>query len=198
MSEVNAKSNTVEMKDGRVLDFGVRGKKKTEITHTATGVKIQFDVINGDSHTVEFEVPDCEATPLLKEIFAYGAVQKISDTGVKAEDADDISLAIQQMIGQLVAGVWTQRTSGEGVARGLADLIEAVRRIKGYEVGSAEADSLKAAMVAKSEDDIKSFKTNPTIKAIVSDIQAEKAAARAAKFRGEAPEVATDELFAGL
>jgi hypothetical protein len=192
------KNNIVTMKDGRELDFGVRGKKKAEITHTDTGVKVQFDVINGDTHEVEFEVPYCENTPLLKEIFAYGLVQKVSDTGVKADDADDISLAIQQMIGQLKAGIWTQRTSGEALTRGMSDLIEAIRRIKGYAISSPEADSLKAAMLAKSEDEIKTYKANQTIKAIISDIQAEKAAARAAKLRDDSVKQAHEDLLADL
>ena len=195
---VEKETNVVEMKDGRSVDFGVRGKKKTDIQITETGVKLIFDVINGDTHEVEFEVPAVASNPLLKELFAYGVSQKITDSVVKEKDEDDISLGIQRMIDQLVSGVWTTRVAGEGIARGLADLIEALRRMKGFAVGSPEADNLKAKIVAKSEEELAVWKTNPAIKAVIAEIQAEKAAAKLAKLKGAASEESTDDLLAGL
>jgi hypothetical protein len=53
-------------------------------------------------------------------------------------------------------------------------------------------------MLAKSEDEIKTYKANQTIKAIISDIQAEKAAARAAKLRGDSVKQAHEDLLADL
>lgn len=189
-------SNVVVMKDGRSVDFGVRGKKKTEIAVTETGVKLTFDVINGDTHVAEFDVPSVESNPLLKELFAYGVSQKITDSVVKEKDEDDISLGIKKMIDQLQAGVWTTRVASEGIARGLSDLIEAIRRIKGYELGSASFETLKASILAKDEAELAIFKTNPSIKTIIAEIQAEKAAAKLAKLKSSSADAdSLDDLL---
>lgn len=192
-------SNVVEMKDGRTVDFGVRGKKKTDIQVTETGVKLVFDVVNGDTHVAEFEVPACEGNPLLKELFAYGVSQKITDSVVKEKDEDDISLGIQSMIAQLQKGIWSQRTPSEGIARGLADLIEAMCRLKGYAPGSEQSQAVKDKLLVENEDTIKMYKSNPAIKAVMADIAAEKAAARAAKLRGsDSEETSLDDLLNGF
>jgi hypothetical protein len=52
-------------------------------------------------------------------------------------------------------------------------------------LGSPEATALKVSLAAKSEAEVKNFKNNPQIKALIAQIVSEKAAARAAKLTGE-------------
>jgi hypothetical protein len=200
MSEENTKAvakaakagNVVVMKDGRSVDFGVRGKLKTEVTLLEDGVKLAIDVVNGDSHSITISKDHVLALTLL----GYGLKQKITDTVVKAEEADDVSLGVQQIIGQLEAGTWSQRSSGEGVARGFSELLEAIRRLKGYEVDSAEHTNLKTSLLAKTEEELKALKTNGHIKATIAAIQAEKANERAAKLAGASgEEKSVDDLL---
>jgi len=51
-------NNVVTMKDGRQVDFGVRGKLKKNIEIVGEGVsrliKLTIDVVNGDTHVLEF------------------------------------------------------------------------------------------------------------------------------------------------
>lgn len=191
MSQAEAKkSNVVTMKDGRSIDFGVRGKLKKDIQTTETGVKLIIDVINGDTHTIEFSADHA----LAKTLLGYGLSQKITDTVVKAEDGDDISLGVESIVAQLQAGVWTNRATGEGLARGFADLLEAIRRVRSYEVGSEQHQALKAALISKSEEELKNLRSNGAIKGIIAQIQAEKAAERAAKLGAAAVEDEVDAL----
>lgn len=187
------KSNVVVMNDGRSVDFGVRGKLKKTIEFVGEGadavVKISVDVINGDTHTLEFNA----SHPLLMTLAAHGASQKITDAITKAEDNDDVSLGVASQIQQLLEGKWSQRPAGEGLAKGFSSLLEAIRRVKSakepgqYEIGSENFARLKANLLSKTEEQIKDFKANQTIKALIAEIESEKAAARAAKLRGGQP-----------
>jgi hypothetical protein len=178
--------NVVVMKDGRSVDFGVRGKLKKSIVITGEGdarvAQISIDCINGDTHATEVNLNHT----LLLELAAHGLSQKVTDSVTKAEDGDDISFGVSNQIDQISKGIWSQRSTGEVVARGFADLYEAIRRIKGYDVGSPEAAGLKVSLAAKPEAEIKNFKNNPQIKSVIAQIVSEKAVARAAKLGVEA------------
>lgn len=189
-------SVVVIMKDGRKVDFGVRGKLKKTVEFIGEGTervaKLVIDVINGDTFTAEVGFSDA----LLLELAAHGLSQKITDSLVKADDPDDIAVGVEAQINQIKNGVWSQRASGESVFRGFSDLLEAIRRLKGYEVGSEQAANLKTNLAARSEAEIKNFKSNHQIKAVLATIASEKAAARAAKLSSApAPEAdAADAL----
>ncbi len=176
-------TNVVIMKDGRNVDFGVRGKLKKTITVTGEGADrvatISIDAINGDTHTATINLNHV----LLLELAAHGLSQKVTDSVTKTDDADDISFGVCNQITQIENGIWSQRSTGDVVARGFSDLFEAIRRIKGYEVGSLEASTLKTTLTAKSESEIKNYKTNPQIKAIIAQVVSEKAVARAVKLQ---------------
>jgi hypothetical protein len=184
--------NVVVMKDGRSVDFGVRGKLKKSVTISGeSGARIAtiaIDAINGDTHTAVVGLDHA----LLLELAAHGLSQKVTDSVTKADDADDISFGVSNQIAQIEKGVWSQRTTGDTMARGFSDLYEAIRRIKDYVLGSPEATALKVSLAAKSEAEVKNFKNNPQIKALIAQIVSEKAAARATKLTGES--VQAEEL----
>lgn len=191
--------NVIGMNDGRQVDFGKRGKLKKAIEIIGEGVerviKLTVDVINGDTHVLLLNAEH----PLFWELAAHGASQKITDSVTKAEDGDDISFGVANQIAQLNEGKWSVRAAGENLFRGFADLFEAIRRIKGYEIGSAEAEALKTSLAGASEEKIKNFKSNGQIKAIIAEIVAEKAAARAKKLNAQpVAEGDEDDLLADL
>lgn len=189
------KGQVVVMKDGREVDFGVRGKLKKEVTIEGSVVTIAIDAVSGDSFKF---VADLTTHPLALQLFAHGASQKLTDSTVKHDDPDDIALAVENAINQLNSGVWNQRSTGEGLVRGFAELYEAIRRVKNYAVGSAEHQALKTSLMAKSEDELKAYRTNKLIKAVLADIQVEKAAARAAKLAAGNEETSGLEDLEGL
>lgn len=180
MPEKKVSSNTVTMKDGRSVDFGQRGKIKKQVEITGKGkartVSISLDCLNGDTHTMSFGMTD----PLLMEYAAHGVCQKLADSNTKATDPEDVSFGVARQITQLQEGTWVSRL--DGAVRGFTDLLEALRRIRGYDVGTSEFEQLKNTLAAKDEADIKLIKTNSGIKAILAAIDSEKAIARAEKL----------------
>jgi hypothetical protein len=132
-------------------------------------------------------------------LFANGISQKLSDSVVKAgDDPEDIAAAVERTIQQLNDGIWTQRATSEGLVRGFAELYEAIRRVKNYVVGSAEHAALKTSLLGKSEEELKAYKSNKLIKAVLADIAAEKAAARAAKLATSSDEGSDVDELEGL
>jgi hypothetical protein len=77
-------------------------------------------------------------------------------------------------------------------------LYEAIRRVKNYIVGSAEHAALKTSLLGKSEEELKAYKSNKLIKAVLADIAAEKAAARAAKLATSSDESSDADGLEGL
>lgn len=187
------KTNIVTMKNGTELDFGQRGKLKKNIAISGEGaertIAITVDCINGDTHTMVFDASD----PLFFEYAAHGVSQKLTDSITKAEDYEDVSFGVSNTISQLQSGKWTVRNV-EGLVRGFSDLLEALRRIKDFKEGSEEAINLKTALVSKSEDEIKLYKTNPGVKAVLATIVSEKAAAKAARLAEETAGSSADDL----
>ncbi len=77
--------------------------------------------------------------------------------------------------------------------RGFSDLYEAIRRIKGYEVESDQAIGLKKTLAGKTKDEIKNYRSNPQINAVIAQVVSEKAIARAEKLQtGICP---SDQIF---
>jgi hypothetical protein len=195
-TEAKKVSNVVVMKDGREVDFGVRGKLKKEITIDGSVVTTKIDAVNGDSFTF---TADMNSHVLAIQLFANGISQKLSDSVVKAgDDPEDIAAAVERTIQQLNDGIWTQRATSEGLVRGFAELYEAIRRVKNYVVGSAEHAALKTSLLGKSEEELKAYKSNKLIKAVLADIAAEKAAARAAKLATSSDESSDADGLEGL
>lgn len=180
--------NVVTMADGRQVDFGKRGKQKATVDILGEGadrqVKVSVDVLNGDTHSITVGLNH----PVVFELLGYGIKQKISDSTANADDPEDVSLAVQQVIDQLNEGKWSQRAGGDGMVRGMADLYEAYMTIKGLvDENGKPVDpegKLKKRLMSQSEADIKSLRNIPQIKVKIAEIQARKAAERAAKLAG--------------
>ena len=177
-----AKTNIVTMKDGREVDFGSRGKLKKTVVFNGEDAErvatLSIDCINGDTHSVSIGSDH----PLLFEMAAHGLSQKISDSITKAEAENDVSFGVTNQIDQINSGTWAQRSS-EGMVRGFSDLLEALRRLKGFETNSAEHTGLKTKLAAASEDEFKLYRANNAVKAVLAEIVGEKAIARAAKLK---------------
>jgi hypothetical protein len=188
-------NNVVTMKDGRQVDFGKRGKQKAIVTISGEGaerqVLVSFDIPNGDTHSITVGLTH----PLVMELVGYGIKQKIADSLTAAEDADDISLAVERAISNLNEGKWTQRSSEGASIRGFADLFQAYCEVKGVPEEDVEKrGQLKKSLLSQSEEIIKTLRNHPSIKAIMARIASEKAAARSAKLAGEAASQAPELL----
>lgn len=162
----------VAMKDGTTVHFNQKQRIVTDTVFNDEGFTQTFSCKNGDKHTLTVNKDSTLFIPLA----AHGGKQKVSDAAVKAESDEDVSISIERAISQINKGVWVER-SGDGVARGIADVIEAVRRTKNYEIGSEQAKASAESIKAMADDTIKTLRNNMTVKGHLLAIAQERAAA---------------------
>jgi len=120
------------------------------------------------------------------DLRCHGASQKIGDSfaGVKGNFGEGIKNA-QATIDQLYANEWT--ADREGGAPRLAELAEAIARIKGVNVEKA-----RAAVEKATDDERKAWRGNAGVKATIAKMRAEKAAAAFEAQGEEAKEIEVD------
>ena len=116
---------------------------------------------------------ECDSNKLSNEIrldlLCHGISQKVGDSyaGVKGNYAEGIANA-KEVIEQLYAGEWS--ADREGGAPRLAELAEAIARIKGTDV-----EKTRAAVEKASDEERKAWRSNGKVKATIAAIRAEKA-----------------------
>jgi len=133
-----------------------------------TGV-VYFNFGNGKS--LELDTNRC-SEEIRKTLLLHGASQKVGDSfaGAKGNFALGVQSA-QDVIEQLYAGAW-KAGRGEGEARPrLAELAEAISRIKNVVLEKATAAVEKAT-----DEQRKAWRLNAKVKAVIASIRAEKAA----------------------
>lgn len=124
----------VKMADGREVEFaGKRKMDKTITVNSETGVvEVRFDFRNG-------KVLRIDSSQLERDINLYalghGLSQKCGDNAAGAEDIDDIVLAVEEVITQLVEKkTWSAaREAGDSMA-GAGIVIKAICEATGKDV----------------------------------------------------------------
>lgn len=149
--------------------------KKDYDSETAT-----FSIVfaDGTSHEVALESLPQE---IQLNLALHGLSQKLGDSYASVKG--NVAAAKEKFeatLKQLLAGEWAAKREGEGGSK-VTELAEAIARIKGVPVATANAAVGKA-----SDDQIKGWKANAKVKAVIAEIRAEKAAKRAEKQEGEA------------
>lgn len=125
----------------------------------------------GNGKALEFDLNKV-SDDVRKQLALHGASQKIGDSfaGVKGNYAEGTQNA-QDTIDQLYAGVWKAAREDDARPR-LAELAEAIARIKGVEL-----DKATAAVEKATDDQRKQWRSNAKVKAVIAQLRAEKAAA---------------------
>jgi len=194
-------SNVVTMQDGRTVDFGLRNKRKSETTITGEGqtrkAEIRIDVVNGATHNLTIDL--AHPLSLLLELAVHGAVQKIGDSSAKSSDPDDIDASVMSAIADIKAGNFNTRNPSTGI-KGIADLVEAVRRSKGAPDTDEARTKVKDWVLGQQVKDPKyieqKLRKNLLVKEHLANIAQEKVLA--AKAKAEADGTEAEDLFAGL
>lgn len=125
----------------------------------------------GNGKVLEFDTNRC-SEEIRKTLLLHGASQKIGDSfaGAKGNFALGLQSA-QDVIDQLYAGAWSAGR-GEGDARPrLAELAEAISRIK-----SVVLERATAAVEKATDEQRKAWRLNAKVKSVIATIRAEKAA----------------------
>ena len=132
-----------------------------------TGV-VEFTFGNGKVLTIDSNsVPE----ETRKQLMLHGISQKVGDSfaGVKGNFVEGVANA-GDTIAQLLAGVWKSDREGDARPR-LAELAEAIARIKGVELEAATK-----AVEAGTDEQRKGWRSNAKVKSVIATIRAEKAA----------------------
>jgi hypothetical protein len=180
----------VKMDDGRTVEFpGKRKLQKDSFIEADGTVKVRLDFRSGETRL--FTLPPA----LMGKFAAHGAEQKLGDqiAGLKGKDGgeadiEDCVFAIDELMERLEKGEWATTTPGNGMA-GMSVLAQALVKHTGQTI-----DKIKVFLAGKTHAEKIALRSNPKIKVIVEQLEAEKAA-RATKA---APAVDTDAMLAGL
>lgn len=125
---------------------------------------------------------------IVQMLALHGLSQKLGDSYASVKgDVNAAKAKFEAVLKQLMAGEWKQaREGGEGGTK-VTELAEAIARFK-----SAPIEKANAVVAQATDDQIKVWKGNAKIKAIIAQIRAEKAAARAAEADAKAAEAGGD------
>lgn len=193
---VVAKSKTeyedVTMGDGRTVKFpGKRQLDKTVTPDEATEtVEVRFDLRNGD--TFSLSSSDLDITTLLRAL-GNGISQKVGDTCAGVAKVEDMSLAIEEMIGRLKKGEWAvAREAGDSFS-GASLVVRAVCEATGKTVEyvkaflQAKLDAAKGKGEKLSRNDLYSSFRNPnsTTGKIIKRLEEEERAKATTKVNAD-------------
>lgn len=159
-----AEAETVNMKDGRLVDFaGKRRMIKESFVGDDGTISVRLDFRNGQTRTMVLQ----EA--LMKKYAAHGAEQKLGDETAGVDDVEDMILAIDDLIERLDKGEWTSRAEGSGIA-GTSILLRALVEFTGKPI-----ETIKAYLKTKSQKEKVALRNNKDVKPIIDRLEAEKA-----------------------
>lgn len=171
MSKKETVVETVQMADGRVVDFAGKRILLKESFIVDGKVQTRLDFRNGETRT--FTIPDS----LLLKFAAHGAEQKLGDelAGLKGADGgkadiDDAVLAIDELIDRLYNGEWSVKRESNGMA-GASILLKAL-----VEVTGKSAEQVKAFLKDKTTAEKNALRNSAKVKPVVDRLEAEKAA----------------------
>lgn len=179
----------VQMEDGREVSFTgkVAMLKDLEAGSDGVPVAVRFDFRNGVVRRWNYS-----DSPLLLQLAGHGAKQKIGDATAKAEDVDDMVLAVEDMISRLDSGNFNaERAAGDGFS-GASVVIRAVMEATGKSQAEIKAwlesklEAAKAAGQQLTRNDLYQGFRKPGTKtaAIIARLEEEKRA-KAAKLDGD-------------
>lgn len=125
----------------------------------------------GNGKTLEFD-SNRVTEEMKKQLMLHGASQKIGDSFAGAKGNYGVGVqAAQDVIDQLYANAW-KAGRGEGDSRPrLAELAEAIARIK-----SVAIDRATVAVEKATDEQRKAWRLNAKVKSVIATIRAEKAA----------------------
>lgn len=186
MARAEPTIETVQMADGRVVDFAGKRRIVKESTISDDGqVSIRLDFRNGATRT--FVVPPV----LLTRFAAHGAEQKLGDEAAGVENLDDAVAAIDALISHLAEGEWSKARETTGAYSGGSLVIAAIMEWKGKsreqvvryiesKVVTEEQAKERGTQPVTRQAVYAAFRKLPELKQIIDRMEAERDAKRGA------------------
>lgn len=140
-----------------------------------------FSITFADGASSEVNI-DTLPSNIVRNLAMHGLSQKLGDSYASVKgDVAAAKAKFEAVLKQLMSGEWKQaREAGEGGTK-VTELAEAIARFK-----NAPIEKANAVVAQASDEQVKTWKANAKIKAIIAQIRAEKAAARAAEAEAKA------------
>lgn len=159
---------SVQMTDGRTVDFaGKRKMVKNSIIEDGK-VAVRIDFRNGETRTLPLR------DDMLLQFAAHGAEQKYGDETAGEDDVDDMVLSIDALHERLFgAGEWSTKRESGGMA-GTSVLLRALVEHTGKTV-----EQVKAFLSTKSQAEKQAMRASSKLRPIIERIESEKAAKNA-------------------
>jgi hypothetical protein len=161
-TQVKKEVEVVSMSDGRKVEFAGKRKLLKETIIEGNDVAVRLDFRNGETRT--WYIPEA----LRNRCAGHGAEQKLGDETAGVEDVDDMTLAVDELIGRLDKGEWTTKREGGGMA-GTSVLLRAL-----VEFSGRTAEQVKEFLTGKSQAEKLALRNSPKVKPIVERLEAEK------------------------
>lgn len=158
VAKAKTEYEAVKMGDGRTVQFP--GKRQLDKTVTPDmekeSVSVRFDLRNGDSYSLSSAELDIKTLLLA---LGNGISQKVGDTTAGVAKVEDMSLAIDEMIGRLKKGEWTvAREAGDSfsgaslVIRALCESTgKTVEYIKAFLQGKLDAAKERGEKLSRND-----------------------------------------------
>lgn len=173
---------TVEMTDGRLVDFSGKKRLLKESFVKDGAVSVRLDFRNGETRT--FTLPE----DLKLKAAAHGTEQKLGDEISGVDDLDDAVLAIDNLVDRLSAGEWNvKREGGSGMA-GASILLKALVEVTGQDVAK-----VKEFLSGRTQAEKNALRNDEAIRPVVQRLEAEKN-----KKQAEGAKVDTGSLLGAL
>lgn len=155
---------SVEMTDGKIVEFPGKRKMQLEVNIDAEGfLDVRADFLNGETRSFT-------AAPSKLQNFAkYGASQKFRDTIAGLENVDDAVLAIDDLIELLGKGEWTATRNSNNSFSGASTLQKAIMKVYGI-----TADKAKAFLKDKTQAQKMALRNNEKLLPVIQEIEAEQ------------------------
>lgn len=179
-------AETIQMEDGSKVTFPASRKLHKEASITAQGaIKIRLCFRNG-AVVEEIFLRD---HPIYTQAAAHGLLQKLGDECAGVKDLDDQVQGVKELLVRLNNGEFKGKRDGTGSAAGSSILARALAIIN----PAKTPEEIKNWLATKSQGEKLALRGNPKVKAVIDQLEAERA-----KKAGEKAPVDTDALLADL
>jgi len=167
-------SRTVEMRDGRSVNFGEKQRMNKDYGVDGAGmVFCQIDFDNGETIRVEVN----PSTPIGQSACGHGLSQKLGDTAAGADTTNDAFEAVLEVATRISNNEWNKgRAEGGGSAKGASELVEALVVVLGK-----DKDTVRNMLVQLKQADKMALRKTPAIAAEIEKIKAARAPSKAEK-----------------
>ena len=183
-----ADKRKIEMKDGRIAEFGeVQKMDKSYGVRPDGTVFVQIDFDNGETVVLEVDA----ASAVGKMACGHGLTQKLGDAAAGAENTNDAYEAILEVASRVNNGEWNKnRATGDGTsAKGASELVEALMKVLGK-----SKDEVRTILAGLKQESKLALRATAKVAAVIKEMRAARGPSKAELEKAAAGEELLNSL----